>query len=77
MQLIKPLADREHEREARAHQKRIQFRLKYRRWQRFFAFTPIRMADGSWVWLEWLERYGSISPQDNKVTWHYREIDKG
>ena len=26
-------------------------------WQRWFAWYPIRLTDGTNVWLEWVERY--------------------
>lgn len=31
--------------------------VRRRRSSRFFAWLPKRLSNGTWVWLEWVDRY--------------------
>lgn len=39
-------------------------------WHRWFAFFPIQMRDGSWVWLEYVWRLG-VSSSYPRIHWRY------
>jgi hypothetical protein len=52
---------------------------EYETWRPWFAWHPVMIENGQWVWLETVER--KFKPMDMLVVggscWDYREINNG
>ncbi len=51
---------------------KVQFTSRYHddEWRSWFAWRPVRLDSGMWVWLERVER----TPVQTMYAWNYREL---
>lgn len=57
--------------------RRSEARIRRRQWTPWFAWFPVEVAQGVWVWLEVVERRWWPDAIFGVGCWHYQEVTPG